>query len=153
MSTQQLPDLQSSNWFVDIPGYDDLTLKVHKFQIPSVEVGRTVIPSNTDMVFSGGGDHIYFDDLEFDFFVDEDMGNYLKLLKWMKSNVKNNQAEMTSVFCHILDNKRQFQGVELEFQEAFPIKLSNIDLDTDSSTNNVLCTVTFRYYNMDVITD
>lgn len=144
---------QSANWFMDIPGLDEVVLKVKDFAIPSVRAGTTNVPTGVENLYYETGDRIYFEDLRITFFVDENLDNYRKILRWMKKNAKENIADMQSLFVHLLNNNRQFQDVEIEFLYAFPIALSDIRLDTDAYDTDVVCDVTFKYSSFEFIED
>lgn len=150
-STPTLSNFGSSNWIAYIPGYDELTIKLTKFTIPEVTAGVTPIGNRTEYVLQMGGDHVQFDNLELEFLLDENFLNYIKLFKWMRGNVRENVETTQSIFVHFIGNDKKFQGVEIEFLEAFPISLSQIELDTDGNDTDVHCSVTFAYTAFDFV--
>lgn len=148
-NSSTLNNYGSGNWICHIPGYDELSLKLTKFDIPEVTAGVTAIGNRTEYVLQTSGDHIQFDNLEVEFLVDENLKNYIKLYQWMRDNTHNAIEKSTSVFVHFLGNDKKFQGVEIEFLEAFPISLSKLSLDTDGNEADVSCSVTFAYTAFD----
>lgn len=150
-TTPTLNNLSSSSWVAQIPGQEELTIKLTEFEIPGVDAGVTPLGNRSEFILQVSGDHIQYDNLELKFLIDENLLNYRKLYKWMRSNVKNGQDENVSIFIHFVGNDRKFQGVEIEFLEAFPINISSISLDTTSNTTDVECTVTFAYTGFDFV--
>lgn len=150
-TTYNINNLVSSSWIAQIPGYESLTLNLSGFDIPEVNAGATAIGNRTEFVYQESGDHIIYENLELTFLLDENMLNYRMLHQWMRDNVRRGQARQESIFIHILNNKKKFQGVEVEFLFAFPIAIGKVELDTDGSSSAVNCTVTFAYTNFDFI--
>lgn len=150
-ATQQLSNFGSGNWWVSIPGLEEVVIKLVKFEIPEVTAGVTAIGNRTEFILQTSGDHIQYDNLSLEFIMDENLRNYIKLYGWMRSNVHTGIDEPLSIFVHFLGNDKKFQGVEVEFYEAFPISLSKVDLDTNSNETDVICTVTFAYTAFDFI--
>lgn len=150
MSNANLNNLGSGNWWIVIPGYDDLTIKLTKFQIPEVNAGITSIGNRTEFVLQTSGDHIQYENLSVEFLIDENLANYIKIYKWMRHNTHVAIEQSTSIFCHFISNDKKFQGIEFEFIEAFPITISSIDLDADATDTEIPCTVTFAYTAFDI---
>lgn len=150
--TQQ-NNIQSANWFMDIPGLDGVVLKIKDFTVPAVRTGTTNVPTSEENLFYEAGTRIYYEDLRITFFVDENLENYRKVLKWMKKNNHDNIADMQSLYIHFLSNNREFQGVELEFLYAFPIELGDMRMDTSAYDTDVTCDVVFRYSSFEFIED
>lgn len=150
-STPTLNNLGSANWIAYVPGMEELALKLTKFSIPEVTAGVTEIENRTEFVLKTSGDHIQYEDLSVEFLIDENLLNYIKLYRWMRKNTHNGIDENQSVFVHFLGNDKRFQGIEIEFYEAFPISLDKIDLDTDGHDTDLTCTVTFAYTGFDFV--
>lgn len=150
-TTENYNNAQSSNWYAYIPGYDGLTFKITKFSLPEITAGETPIGNITQFIMNESGDHIIYEDLTFEFLVDENFLNYRKLYMWMRSNTKDGIADTTSIFIHLLDNDKKFQGVEIEFLEAFPVNLSKIDFESDGNTPEIGCSVTFKFSAFDFV--
>ena len=146
-----LNNMSSVNWIATIPGLEELVLKLTKFQLPEVNAGATALGNRTDLILQAGGDHIQFDNLSVEFLVDENLRNYIRLYKWMRSNTQRAIDVNTSIFVHFTGNDKRFQGVEVEFYEAFPITLSALDLDTDGNETDMHCNATFAYTAFDFV--
>lgn len=151
LSDKPLSNFGSANWICQIPGFDDLVLKITKFTIPEVNAGVTAIGNRTGFILQTSGDHIQFENLTLDFILDENLKNYINLYKRMRKNIHYGIEESTSVFVHFIGNDKRFQGIEIEFRDAFPISLSGIDLDSDGDTTDVTCTATFAYTGFDFL--
>lgn len=149
--TDSLNNLGSANWIATIYGAEDLVLKFTKFELPGVSAGVTALGNRTEFIAQTGGGHIEYDNLEIEFLVDEDLKNYRKLYKWMRDNAKRGIDENVSIFVHFIGNDKQFQGVEVEFYECFPIALDKLELDTDGHEADVHCGVTFAYTAFDFV--
>lgn len=147
---ENINHLSSGNWYVVIPDYEGLTLKLTKFEIPGVEAGQTSIGNRTEFILQTSGDHIQYENLSVEFIIDENLSNYIKLYKWMRHNTHMGIEQPASIFCHFLSNDKKFQGIEFEFIEAFPISLSKIDLDADATDTQVTCSATFAYTVFDI---
>lgn len=150
-TTQTLSNLGSSNWIATIHGAEELVIKLTKFNLPEVNAGVTAIGNRTEFILQSGGSHIQYENLEVEFLVDENLRNYIKLYKWMRDNSKRGIDENVYISVHFIGNDKKFQGIEVEFYEAFPIALSQLDLDTDGNDTDVLCSATFAYTIFDFI--
>lgn len=150
-TTPTINNLNSANWIADIPGFEGLTLKLTKFSIPNIRVEKTSISNVTEFVLQETGNHVEYDDLEFEFLVDENLWNYRRLHAWMRSNAKRGIADTTSVYVHVTDNAKRFQGVELEFLDAFPTELGELEFDPDGNTTDLTCKITFSFTGMDFV--
>ena len=150
-TTESLNNLGSANWVCFIPGYKDLALKVTKFDLPEVNAGVTAIGNRTAFVLQTSGDHITYENLELEFLLDENLANYIKLYKWMRENTRNGIEEPQSIFIHFLGNDKKFQGVEVEFYEAFPITLSKVSMDTDGNSTDLTFSASFAYTAFDFV--
>jgi hypothetical protein len=144
-TTPTMNSFGSANWLAQITNMEEVTYKLTGFQLPEVNAGATPITSRNQYVYQESGDHIVYENLELTFIVDENLLNYRKLHAWMENNVANGQSKQESIFVHILDNNKKFQGVEVEFLFAFPLRLGQIEMDTSGATSDVTCTVTFAY--------
>lgn len=151
INTPTLNNFGGANWICFIPGQDELVIKLTKFSLPGVNAGVTPIGNRTEFVMQTGGDHIQYDNLELEFLVDENLLNYIKVYKWMRSNTQRGIEAPESIFVHFVGNDKKFQGIEVEFYEAFPIALSDIELDTDGRDTDVHCTATFAYTSFDFV--
>jgi hypothetical protein len=150
-TSSTLNNFGSANWIVQVGLDQGLTLKTTKFKMPGVNAGVTGIGNRTEFVLQASGDHVQYDNLEIDFLLDENLANYIKLYKWMRDNVKRGIEETASINIHFLGNDKKFQGVDVEFYEAFPISLDSFELDSDGHDTDVVCTVTFAYTGFDFV--
>ena len=151
VTTPTLNNAGSSNWIAYILGQEELVMKLTKFELPAVNAGVTALGNRTNIVMQTSGDHLQFDNLELEFIVDENFLNYIKIFKWMISNTKHGIEDSQSVFVHLISNEKKFQGMKVEFYEAFPISLSSLEFDTDGRDTDIHCTVTFAYFGFDFV--
>lgn len=151
ISTPTINNFGSSNWIAFIQGQEELVMKLTKFQLPTVTANPTAIGNRTEFILQTSGDHIQYDNLELEFIVDENLLNYIKLYSWMRDNAKRGIEEYQSIFVHLVGNDKKFQGIEVEFYEAFPISLSGLELDTDGRDTDIHCTATFAFTGFDFV--
>lgn len=151
ITTPTLNNAGSANWMAYIGGQEELTMKLTKFELPAVNAGVTALGNRTNLVMQTSGDVLQFDNLELEFIVDENLLNYIKVYKWMVDNTKHGVEETQSIFVHILDNEKRFQGLKVEFYEAFPITLSSLEFDTDGRDSDIHVTATFAYTGFDFV--
>ena len=149
INTPTMNNAGSANWMGYIVGQEELTFKLTKFELPAVNAGVTALGNRTNLVMQTSGDHLQFDNLELEFIVDENLLNYIKIYKWMIDNTKRGIEQTQSLYVHFLSNEKKFQGLKVEFYEAFPISLSSLELDTDGRDTDLHCTVTFAYTGFD----
>jgi hypothetical protein len=86
--------------------------------------------------------------------VEEDLSNYRKIHQWLRSGVASPDSGLsqeTSIFVHLLNNRKNHQGVLVEFSYCHPVNLSELTFDTDGATSSVVCSVTFAYTAFDFI--
>jgi hypothetical protein len=146
-----MSNMGSSNWLCFIPGQEGLALRLTKFSIPEVSCGVTTLGNRTEFALQTSGDHITHENLDLEFIVDENLLTYIKLYQWMRRNAKVAIEESTSVFVHLVDNEKKFQGIQIEFYDAFPIALSRLDLETIGTDTDVHTTVTMAYTAFDFV--
>jgi hypothetical protein len=151
ISTPTINNIGSSNWIAFIQGQEELVMKLTKFELPAVSANPTAIGNRTEFVLQTSGDHIQYDNLELEFIVDENLLNYIKLYSWMRDNAKRGIEEYQSIFVHLVSNDKKFQGIEVEFYEAFPIALSGLEFDTDGRDTDVHCTATIAFTGFDFV--
>ena len=151
VTTPTLNNAGSANWMAYLPNNEELTMKLTKFELPAVNAGVTSLGNRTTLLLQTSGDHLQFDNLDLEFIVDENLLNYMKLYSWMVDNTKRGIEEYQSVFVHLLSNEKKFQGIKVEFYEAFPISLSALEFDTDGRDTDMTCTVTFAYSGFDFV--
>lgn len=151
ITTPTLNNAGSANWMAYIVGQEELTMKLTKFELPAVNAGVTALGNRTNLVMQTSGDVLQFDNLELEFIVDENLLNYIKLYQWMISNTKHGIEDTQSVYIHFLSNDKKFQGLKVEFYEAFPISLSSLEFDTDGRDSDLHCSVTFAYTGFDFV--
>ena len=128
--------------------------------LPSVTLGN-IEYANPFKIIDMPGDNMDFGDLQVTFRVDEDFGNYLEILNWMKGLGSPNSFDEYSylskqptgsgkgLYCDaslFVLNSSMVPNIQIDFIDVFPVALSDINLTvTDSDVNYVVNTVTFKY--------
>ena len=127
------------------------------------------------------GDELYYQDLEVNFLVDEDMGNYLEIHNWMRSlgfpkyggeydfdergldlgydpsdiasnRVKNRNKYERSDISLIILNSNYNRVKAVNFKDCFPVSLSTLRFDSQQSDVEYLsASVAFKYTYFDFV--
>lgn len=107
-------------------------------------------------------DVLTYGDLDLTFIIDEDMKNYIEMLRWIEgitspdnseqyANLKNSEAGIKSDITVILNNNHKNPNVKFTFKDCFPTTLSALSFDiTGSDIQYIEATSTFRYTNFTV---
>lgn len=143
-------NFSNSQWIAHISGFESVTFKLKDFSIPSIMTNTTNLPNTSEVVLKLPGDHISYDDLDFNFIVDVNFSNYIQLFNWMKNNVKCCGTEYgRDISVNLLDNQGRQQGVMVNFVDAFPVALGKMILDSDGSETNLSCNCIFAFTDIE----
>lgn len=145
---------QSGNWVAAIAGFEDVVFKLKSFTIPSITVGQSDIGGKSQNIsLQVPGDHIIQDELSFDFFIDSNFRNYMKILRWLKYNSKVDQPLFADVTIMLLDGTGRPQGVDILFRNAWVMSLSPVLLDVENSDTDMFTNAIMKYEEFDFIDD
>lgn len=124
--------------------------------IPGIAASPVPQPSPFNPTFHTP-DKLTFDELQITFIVDEKMRNWLEIFNWMNGMAKprsfgefkelNESPEgLYSDITLLIKNSNKNPNIQVDFVNAFPLNLSDIQLDT-TQTDIVYpeATVSFRY--------
>jgi hypothetical protein len=146
VSVKRLPNVQFFTQTVNIPS---LALQVIEQPNPFKPIPIT-------------GDRLTFGDLPIAFIIDESMNNYIEVFNWMKGitfpenydqfkNLKNSEYGLLTDISIVIMNSHKNPNIEIQFQDCFPVSLSDVTLDT--TQNDVVypqATVTFAFKNFTI---
>lgn len=130
-----------------------------KVQIPSLSMTSPVLPSPLLNIYQTP-DRLEYSELDISFIIDENMGNYEEILRWLEGmgapqssnqrlNLQNSKYGFKSDITIIVENSSRNPNIEFTFTECFPTTLSGIALDvTATDVVPPEASVTFRYTNM-----
>lgn len=149
--------LSSTAFEVAIQRLPNVEFFVQKINIPSLGGGSVEQTTPLNNLFEPRP-KILYTDLSLSFIVDENMRNYLEIFYWMKALGSDKDfssyAEMLEInppgtksdISILIQNSHKNANLEFTFYNAFPIDLSDIQLDlTQADVTYPECTATFKY--------
>jgi hypothetical protein len=108
-------------------------------QIPGINLGVAIQPNYLKDI-PIPGDKLSYDDFSFEFFVDENLQNYLQVHNWMRG------------LGLIIYNSNYNPISQVNFRGLFPVSLSTIDFNAKAQDiNYVTANVTFKYTLYDIV--
>lgn len=140
-------------------------------QIPGINLG-VAVQSNYLKDIPIPGDKLSYDDFSFEFFVDENLQNYLQVHNWMRGL---GYPQSVSEFQELLNSDELNPGVQdanfgqsdgslilynsnynpiaqVNFRGLFPVSLSTLDFNAKvQDINFVTANVTFKYTLYDIV--
>jgi hypothetical protein len=140
-------------------------------QIPGINLG-VAVQSNYLKDIPIPGDKLSYDDFSFEFFVDENLQNYLQVHNWMRGlgypqSVSEYQELLNSDELNpgiqdanfgqsdgslILYNSNYNPIAQVNFRGLFPVSLSTLDFNAKvQDINFVTANVTFKYTLYDIV--
>lgn len=132
-----------------------------RVNIPAMNLGMAVQTTPfSDVNFAG--DKLTFEQMTMNFYVNEDLSNYLEIYDWLISlgfpdnykqyNLKESSLKFTanettkSDMNLILETNKSNPNYSVVFREAFPVSLGSIELDTAAtSLEPIVVDATFAY--------
>lgn len=135
---------QSNRWFGIIDGMPGVEFKLQNFTIPEMRIGQNDIMHEGDTIVTFPGDTFYVSDIPLDFIIDVNYHNFFHAYKWMRENVRRNDADVRDVTILMLDNQGNPQGVRLTYQDCFPISLAQPRLDSDGESHDLIATMVLK---------
>lgn len=127
---------------INLEKYGNTEYFLTTFNLPDISTGEISVPFRNAISYQPGETR-QFGQLNLRFIIDEDMNNYSEMFNWLKANTeKTEKADMilSVMSAHNVVNK-QFQ-----FKNAFPISLSGVEFNTQSTEVEYLQSdVSFRY--------
>jgi len=146
---------------VTINRLKDISFTVQKASIPSITGSPVEMPTPFNKHYLTN-DKIQYSNLDFTFLVDEDMGNYLSIINWMKGVGfdaqfsqfdEQNKSEngLYSDISMLIYNSSRNASVKVDYINCFPVSLSEISMDiTQQDVVYSESTVSFQYDRFDV---
>ena len=132
-----------------------------RVNIPAINLGIALQTTPfSDMNYEG--DKLTFEQMTMNFYVNEDLSNYLEIYNWLISlgfpdnhkqyNLKPNSLNfaanetLTSDMNLILETNKSNPNFSVVFKDAFPVSLSSIEFDAAATTlDPVIVDVSFAY--------
>lgn len=112
------------------------------------------------------GDHLYFDEFEVEFIVDENMSSWIEVWAWLMAANKRSfeeYAELSSLSREefgqvesdikvVINSSSQKPNIEVTLIDCIPIKLSSIELNsTQQQPTYAKATATFMYTSYEIV--
>lgn len=145
---QNLNNAQSDKWAASFHGMEDVMFKVVAAVVPSAVAGLTELGGSENVTLFVPGDHVVYDELSFDFLVDEDLLNYQTLFDWIVTNTATDDPVYRDLSLHFLDTNGKFRGLRLEFTNAWPYVVTGFPLDIENATPDIVSNVSIKYERM-----
>lgn len=143
--TQNINNAQAQKWIATFAGMEGLVFKLVAVTIPPIISGLTELGGSENIALQIPGDHVTFDDLAFDFIIDEDLSNYQNVYDWIFENTNTNQPVLRDCTIHFLTPEGKFRGLAMNFTNAYPLTLSGFALDTENATTNLISNTTIKF--------
>lgn len=131
--------------------------------IPSIDLGVAVQPTYLKDI-PVPGDKLVYNDFSLNFFVDENLENYLQIHDWMRGlgypesvqeyidlvnndpYLPNNLESIYSDGSLLIYNSSMNPIAKVTFQGLFPVSLTQVEFDSQNTdVNYVTATATFKY--------
>ena len=150
---QNLNNAQAVKWLAAFHGLEGLTFKIIQAVIPAAMAGVTEVGGSENVSLFVPGDHVVYDDLSFDFLIDEDFKNYEAVFDWAIANTVTNPPELRDCSIHLLDTEGNFRGLRIDFTNAWPTVVTGFVLDVENATSDIQSNVTIKYERMLFVRD
>ena len=142
-------------------------------EIPGINLGVAIQPSYLKDI-PVPGDKLTYDDLNLDFFVDENLENYLEVHKWLRglgypysiqehidlkandeyfpdNSTKSSYNEYSDATLSIYNSNFNIIA-QVHFKDVFPISLSTVNFSAkETDINYVTASATFKYSIYDIV--
>lgn len=168
MSVDQVPNknfLSPLNFKFSLKRAPHVNFFIQKVNLPGLSLPEIDV-NNPLIRVPYPGDHLLYDELDISFKVDEDLRNYMELHTWLRALGKRSFAEYRELMAKpsysgesirsdislmvLTSNKNA--NYEIQFKDAFPIKVSGIDFSSvDQDVDYIEASATFRYVTYDIV--
>jgi hypothetical protein len=149
---QSINYLQQPAYNFNIQRLPYVSYYCQRVNLPGISVGSVDFPTKGLRRIPVSGD-IVFNNLEIEFFVDEDLQNWLEVMNWLRSianaedfteytGLQNSYSNATLIVLNSAMNAKY----KVEYRDIIPISLTDINFDTTvSEITPITATVTFEY--------
>ena len=159
MTRQQTNSLHAVNYTLQMNKYPEVEFKVTKINIPGLTTTPIQVQYNSKPVIPILPDSVAIDYLDIEFEVDEDLYNYLSIYIWIvnitqarvNSSLAYEQSRglFTDISLRMTTNNRNDCGIAFRFTNAFPEKLSSVNLEANNNNQQpILATTRFQFEKM-----
>lgn len=153
--------LSPKSFIVSIDRLPNVEFFTQKVNIPDVTGSPQQLNTPLGLIYDSPS-QLSYSDLDITFIIDEDMNNYLEILRWLEGMGSPNDQEqyrklaesdagIQSDITLVVNNNHNNPNIHFIFKDCFPVSISSISLDlTASDTTYAEATATFRYTNFTV---
>lgn len=153
--------LNPTSFLVSVERLPNVEFFTQRAILPSVSMSAVTTPNPLKNLYNVP-DHLEYAELDLSFILDENMNNYIEVLRWMEGistpetlsqfdRLKKTKDGIVSDIVVILTNSHKNPHIEFRFKDAFPLTISPISLDiTPGDIVNPEVTVTFRHNGFEV---
>ena len=144
--------LQQPAFRFDIQRLPFVSYYCQRVNLPGISVGSVDFPTKGLRRIPVSGDIVY-NNLSVEFFVDEDLLNWLEVMRWLRSIANSEDFDEYNGFGNsysnatlIILNSAMNANYKVEFKDIVPTSLTDINFDsTVSDISPVTATVEFEY--------
>lgn len=153
--------LSPKSFIVSIDRLPNVEFFTQKVNIPDVSGSPQQINTPLGLIYDSPS-QLQYSDLDITFIIDEDMKNYIEILRWLEGMGSPNSSDqykklsktdegLQSDITIVVNNSHQNPNVHFMFKDCFPTSISSVPLDlTSADTTYAEATATFRYTNFTV---
>ncbi len=146
---QQLSNASDNKWRMIFHNNEDLTFKLKTCPIPGMGFDPVKLGQGLPNKIPHSGDHIEYEDLNCQVFIDGNWANYIKVHKWIKSNVGKADPETYDATLQLLDPTGINQNISIRFENMYPNRVDQIDLNTIGDVTDMFMNINFLYDSYD----
>lgn len=143
-----LNDLTPDKFLLRIDVLPNANFRVKSAPIPGISTTPPQIGTGRRQRFKPTGNNVEFSPLNINFVVDEDLDNWLEAFKWVETTTLaddlTEEGVMGNVSLVVLDSDFK-EVLECQFQDCIPVALSDILLDVNDESTNIIATITIDY--------
>jgi len=153
--------LNPTSFLVSVKRLPNVVFFTQRAILPSVSMSAVTTPTPLKNIYNVP-DHLEYAELDLSFIIDEDMNNYLEILRWMEGiatpeklsqydRLQKSEEGIRSDIVVVLTNSAKNPHIEIRYKDAFPLTISPISLDiTPSDVQYPEATVTFRHNGFEI---
>ena len=153
--------LSPASFTISIARLPNVEFFAQTLTIPSIQTSPVEVANPLKALYATG-DRLAYGDLDLSFVIDEDMENYLEILRWLEGigtpassdqykSLAASKDGITSDIRVIVQNSHKNPNMEFIFTDAFPTSMGSVELDiTQSEIVYPKAIVSFRYNNFKV---
>jgi len=148
--------LLGSNFIMSCSDFPVMSSLATTVDFPSITLGEVDLAHGFSDI-KAPGEKLSYTEIEVSFLIDENLDSWMEVYNFMEKTAGNNVQERdrsalyTDITVTVLTNKKNSTGRLFTFQDAFPVSLSPLPFDSQtSSTDPIICVASFAISNIKV---